>query len=126
MSRILVIDDEPAFRKMVRTFLEAEGHEVTEAGNGDDGIAKFRATGPDLIVTDILMPGLNGIEAILKIREEQPDMKIIAVSGGTGGLAVTSFLTTAQEAGADRSLAKPFRRRELMETVEGLLAKDKR
>jgi len=125
MSRILVIDDEAAFRKLVRTFLEAEGHEVVEAESGEQGLLMFRATAPDLIVTDILMPGLSGIDTIMKIRAEQPDAKIIAVSGGAGGLAAATVLSDAESTGADRGLAKPFRRTEFLNTVGELLPKSK-
>jgi CheY-like chemotaxis protein len=121
MSRILIIDDDPAFRKMVRSFLEAEGHEVIDAGSGEDGLLLFRSQAPDLIVTDIFMPGIGGLETIVKIREENPDMKIIAVSG-TDGIAAATLLSGGEK-GADRGLAKPFRRRDLVETIDELLPK---
>lgn len=122
MSRILIIDDEPAFREMVRNFLEAEGHEVLDAESGEAGLQLFRSHAPDLIVTDIFMPGIGGLETIVKIREENPDVRIIAVSGQDGIAAAT--LLPSGDKGADRGLAKPFRRRELIETIEDLLPKD--
>ena len=122
MSRILIIDDEPDFRQMVRSFLEAEGHEVLDAESGEAGLQLFRSHPPDLIVTDIYMPGIGGLETIVKIREERPDVKIIAVSGKDGIAAAT--LLPDGEKGADRGLAKPFRRRDLIETIEDLLPED--
>lgn len=117
MSRILVIDDEPDFRQMVRRMLEAEGHEVIEAENGNVGLAKFRALSPDIIVTDIFMPEKSGYETIVEIREQNPDIRIIAISGG-GGIAAGDFFLSAKQAGANQTLAKPFRSRQLIEAVD--------
>jgi CheY-like chemotaxis protein len=120
VSRILVIDDEADFRTVMRAFLEADGHDVIEAENGQDGLDKFRSCNPDLIVTDIYMPVLNGIETIRKIREEMPDIAVIAVSGGAGGQA-TAMLQLAGDAGANRTMEKPFRKAALLDNVEQLL-----
>lgn len=119
MSRILIIDDDPQFRELVRRFLEADGHEVRDAESGEAGLQLFRNDTPDLIVTDIFMPGISGLETIEKIRAEAPDMKIIAVSGRDGMGAAT--LLPSGERGADRGLAKPFRRQELTDVIEELL-----
>ena len=119
MSRILVIDDDPMFRELARRFLEADGHEVIDAESGEAGLELFRNCAPDLIVTDIFMPGISGLDTIEKIRGEAPDMKIIAVSGRDGIGAAT--LLPSGTKGADRGLAKPFRRRELTDTIEDLL-----
>jgi CheY-like chemotaxis protein len=108
MSRVLVVDDEEQFRKMARRLLEAEGHEVIEAATGQEGIDQFRAFSPDIVVTDIIMPGKTGIEAIEQIRSENPAVRIIAISG-SGGIATADFLNNAKKAGADYTLAKPFR-----------------
>jgi CheY-like chemotaxis protein len=120
VSRILVIDDDDGFRKMVCAFLEAEGHEVIEAVNGQDGLDKFRSFDPELIVTDIYMPVLNGIETIQKIRAEKPDIPVIAVSGGSS-IQTATILQVAGEAGADRIMEKPFRKSAFVDTVEQLL-----
>jgi len=118
MSRILVIDDEVEFRALARRLLEAEGHEVLEAGTGQEGIEKFEAHLPDVIVTDIFMPEKSGIETILQIREKNATVRIIAVSG-SGGLSTSDFLASAARAGANQTLAKPFRARQLVEAVQG-------
>jgi CheY-like chemotaxis protein len=118
MSRILIIDDDPGFRKVVRGFLELEGHQVIDAESGEAGLHLFRTEAPDLIVTDIFMPGIGGLQTIETIRKESPDMKIIAISGREG-IAAATLLPGGR--GADRSLEKPFRRGELIETVEQLL-----
>jgi CheY-like chemotaxis protein len=119
MSLILVVDDEPDFRETVRRLLEIEGHEVIEAASGDDGIEKFRALAPDLIVIDIFMPNKTGIETILQIRAESPSVRIIAVSG-SGGIATGDFLETAKSVGADQTLAKPFRAQQLVKAIDNV------
>ena len=123
MSRILVIDDDRAFRNTVRRFLENEGHEVIDAENGEAGLAMFHQFAPELVVTDMFMPGIGGMETIQRIREENSNVKIIAVSG-TGGFGAATLLTNAEQSGADSSLVKPFRRDEFVKTVELLLPKD--
>lgn len=119
MSRILIIDDDPLFRNLVRRFLEADGHDVIDAESGEAGLQLFRSRAPDLIVTDIFMPGISGLETIEQIRAEKPDMRIIAVSGRDGIGAATLLPSGAK--GADRGLSKPFRRRELTNIIEELL-----
>lgn len=122
MSLILIIDDDPSFRKLVRNFLELDGHEVIDAESGEAGLQLFRARAPDLIVTDIFMPGISGLQTIEQIRQEAPEMKIIAISGREGIAAAT--LLPAGGRGADRSLEKPFRRGALIETVDQLLSRN--
>jgi CheY-like chemotaxis protein len=118
MSRILVIDDEAEFRSLARRLLEAEGHEVIEAGTGNEGIAQFEAHQPDVIVTDIFMPEKSGIETILQIREKNATVRIIAVSGSSD-LSSSGFLASAARAGVDQTLQKPFRLRQFFEAIEG-------
>jgi CheY-like chemotaxis protein len=121
MSRIMIIDDDPAFRRVVRGFLEREGHHVIDAESGEAGLRLFRAENPDLVVTDIFMPGLSGLETIEQIRAENPDVAIIAVSGHDG-VAAATLLPAGR--GPDLTLQKPFRRSELIETVDQLLHAD--
>jgi len=122
MARILIIDDEQEFRRTVRAFLEADGHEVFEAANGVAGMEEFQNLLPELVVTDILMPHQDGIETIRQIRKIDPDVKIIAISGG-GQIAASAFLMLADESGANRSMEKPFRRNRFMTEVNSLLPK---
>jgi DNA-binding response OmpR family regulator len=121
MSRIMIIDDDPSFRKIMRAFLEVEGHQVIDAESGEAGLRLFRAENPDLVVTDIFMPGLSGLETIERIRAEHPDVGIIAMSG-RDGIAAATLLPEGSR--ADLTLQKPFRRTELIETVEQLLHLD--
>ena len=121
MARILIIDDEDELRSMLRQMLEQTGHEVTEAVNGAEGIQLYEQDRPDLIITDIIMPEKEGVETIIALRRADPDLPIIAISGG-GRLEATDFLTMTKKLGARRTLSKPFRRDQLLEAVGECLA----
>jgi hypothetical protein len=82
LSKLLVIDDDEQYRVMVKRMLEAGGHEVLDASNAATGHDLFVGEKPDLVITDILMPGTDGIELITRFIAERPDVPIIAISGG--------------------------------------------
>jgi CheY-like chemotaxis protein len=121
MSRILVIDDEPAVRDAMRRILERAGHTVDTAANGVEGMRLFRIRRPDLVVTDLYMPEKEGIETIQDIRAEAPDVRILAVSGASVPDALRGPLFDAELFGADATLAKPFTAEQLRAVVEKLL-----
>lgn len=121
MAKILLIDDEVDLRQTLRLFLEQAGHTVVEADNGDEGIALHRSESPDLVITDLIMPGKEGIETILAMRRTDVTTPIIAISGG-GRLELTDFLQAARKLGAAYTLKKPFRREQLLEAVDKSLA----
>ncbi len=123
MARILIIDDEDELRSMLRRMLEQAGYEVTEAVNGAEGIKLYERDRPDLIITDIIMPEKEGVETIIALRQADPNLPIIAISGG-GRLEATDFLTMAKKLGARHTLSKPFRRDQLLEAVCECLAED--
>ncbi len=121
MARIIVIDDQAAVRGAVRRALETAGHEVLEAGDGDVGLRLLAEHGADLVITDIFMPGQDGIVTVQRIRREFPAVKIIAMSGGDS----TGRMDLRQDAvmlGAAKSLAKPFELAELLAAVRAVLA----
>lgn len=120
MADIIIIDDEPALRGTMRKILERAGHSVREASDGDEGIRLFRVRPADLVVTDIFMPEKEGMETIQELREEDPEVRILAVSGG-GSIGPSGPLHDAELFGADGSLAKPFSVEELQEKVDDLL-----
>ncbi len=122
MARILVIDDDEALRQSIRRILEREGHVVEEAEDGRAGTRIVREASPDLVITDLIMPGQEGIETIIQLREEFPELKILAVSGGLS-LDPEGPLKDAEALGADASLSKPFGVEEFLEVVRGLLAR---
>jgi two-component system, chemotaxis family, chemotaxis protein CheY len=120
LATILVIDDDARMRRMIGRMLAAAGHAVVEAAEGEAGLRQFRARRPAVVITDILMPGREGIETILEIRRLAPDAKIIAISGG-GHSGDADFLEMAEHLGADATLAKPFAADELTEALRRLL-----
>lgn len=120
MPKLLVIDDDEQYRVMVRRMLEAGGHEVFDASNAATGHDLFVGEKPDLVITDILMPGTDGIELITRFIAERPDVPIIAISGG-GKCLPDLYLTSSQYLGATRTLPKPFRRAELLSVVDEIL-----
>ena len=117
MARILVIDDEQLARFTMREILESAGHEVVEAKNGKQGISFQQAEPFDIVVTDIIMPEKEGVETIIELKRDFPNLPIIAISGG-GRTRNLDFLKIAEQYGADRILAKPFSEEELIEAVE--------
>ena len=118
MVRILVIDDDEDFRRMLFTALERDGYTVEEARNGQEGSRRHRTEPVDLVITDILMPEQEGLETIQALRQEFPEIKIIAISGGVGML---NFLPLARKFGALRTLQKPFTLQQLYEVVHQVL-----
>ncbi|MCL2458511.1 MAG: response regulator [Desulfobulbus sp.] len=118
--RILVIDDDEQMRTLLRQVMEWAGYEVIEAGNGREGIQKYRKQPADLVITDLIMPEKEGLETINLLKKEYPDLKIIAISGG-GRIGPEAYLPAAKGLGADRVFSKPFDVRELAETVKELL-----
>ena len=119
MAHILVIEDDKPVRNMLRNLLEGEGHQVIEACEGDEGLQLYRAQSPDLVITDIHMPGKDGLEVIKEVRADAPEAKIIAIAAH-----VLEMLPRAKELGADRTIGKPFDVNELLEMVEGLLGRE--
>ncbi|MEQ8857713.1 MAG: response regulator [Pseudomonadales bacterium] len=122
MSAILVIDDDASVREVIGEMLRLEGHEVTMAENGRDGIGLLHAERFDLVITDLIMPEKEGIETISEIRRTNDTIPIVAISGG-GRLGPGDYLETARHIGADATLAKPFARQELLSTIESLLTR---
>ena len=107
MIRILVIDDDDNFRSMLRTALEQDGYRVEEA---------YVVAPTEIVMTDLLMPEREGLETITALRQINPQVKIIAISGG-GATGRLNFLPLARMFGALRTLQKPFTIQELQEVV---------
>lgn len=120
MALILVVDDEELVRRTLRAVLERAGHTVEEAQDGDEAISKFTETSPALVLIDIIMPNREGVETIGELRRINPEVPIIAMSGG-GAVGGNLFLDLAAELGATRTVNKPFRNAELLALVEACL-----
>ncbi|MEW6347495.1 MAG: response regulator [Thermodesulfobacteriota bacterium] len=121
MARILVIEDETDIRGLYKRFLEQAGHEVMEAPDGEEGVRLYRKTAADLVITDIIMPEKEGIETIMELRKDFPEVKIIAISGGGKAMPSSTCLSLAKGLGATKTLAKPFKRQELLDAVAEVL-----
>lgn len=121
MLRVLVVDDEPAVRDTVSRALERAGHDTVAVATGMAGMAELKARAFDAIVTDICMPEQNGIELIRTLRAAEPNVPILAISGG-GVFGIDGSLPTAQMLGARATLRKPFAPSELVAAVEAITA----
>ena len=117
MALILVIEDDEQYRKMLRHMLERDGYEVMDASNGMEGIRAFKERPADLIIMDIIMPDKEGLETIQDLREDFPDVKIIAISGG-GQMSPDIYLDLAKSLGALRTFSKPFDREEFLKAIQ--------
>ena len=120
MTHILIIDDDPQILDMLGQTLKREGHEVVEALDGKEGLKLYRENPTDLVITDIIMPETEGIETIMELQRDFPDVKIIAISGG-GHNDPDQYLSIAQMLGVQKTFAKPIEREELLKAVSELL-----
>lgn len=123
MARILLVDDDGEFRSVIRRMLVRDGHEVIEAADGSAALDRYRDQPADLIIIDVYMPGVDGIEAIIRLQQEFPDVRIIATSGG-GYRDKEDVLNTAARLGARRTLPKPVDRQALLDAVAEVLRED--
>lgn len=123
MTRILVIEDEPTQRLLTCSVLRSAGYEVCEATDGSDGLRQAQKTPPDLIVCDVMMPGMNGFELVIALRSdaELAPIPVILLTA----MSKRSHVRIGMTSGADDYLYKPFRATELRESVKVLLAKRK-
>ncbi len=119
-QKILVIDDEPAIRSALCALFADNGYRVDTARDGDEGLRLFRSERHDIVMTNLYMPGKEGIETIGELREIDPDVPIVAMSGGDSR-GYQRILDLALEFGATRTLRKPFRLNEVQALVEDLL-----
>jgi DNA-binding response OmpR family regulator len=130
MMNILLIDDEKDVRESVAQVLSRAGYRVETTDNAEMGLAMLEENDFDLLISDIIMPGIDGVQAIKAVREKNKKMKILAISGGGNfglkdykplAINTAAYLQAAAAAGADSILTKPFTRAELVELVNNLL-----
>jgi two-component system OmpR family response regulator len=117
MAKILLVDDEPAIRALVRAALEGAGHEVIDAADGASALPMAREQRPDLAVLDIALPRVSGVEVCRRLKAERPAAPVLLLTG----LAQDGGQDVAAQAGADGVLAKPFRPDELVARIEAAL-----
>ncbi len=120
MPRLLLIDDDQPLRRALRLALEKSGHTVVEANDGRAALKAHQAQPVDLVITDLIMPEMEGVELIRSLRKSNPALPIIAMSGG-GRSSPESYLAMAKQFGAALLLTKPFSLDKLCESVAQLL-----
>ena len=121
MAHILVIDDDLMICDLLRRVLERSGYRVTEAHDGQMALNAHKASPADLVITDMIMPGMEGIQTIMEFRRLNPALKIIAMSGGGMGKG-SDYLNLARKFGAFHTLAKPFTFEKVSKLVADVLA----
>lgn len=121
-GKVLIIDDDAALLRLMSMAFQAAGFQTVAADNGRSGIRMAGAHRPDLVVTDIVMPDIEGIGAIRAIKQGARPPKVIAISGA-GRARGADYLSWARHLGADEVLAKPFRMSELMKISKSVIAK---
>ena len=119
-KKILVVDDEESIREMVRVILGEELYEFAEAGDGLTAQVHIKAHPVDLVITDIIMPDCDGIELVLALRSQRPDLKVIVLSGG-GRMKAGHYLNVARKLGATQVFEKPVDTEELRMAVKNCL-----
>ena len=113
-KRILVVDDESSITELVEMLLSGEGYEVSTASNGSQGLEKVDSFDPHLVITDISMPDMEGIEFISRLRKRSVSVPIIAMSGNAVGM---NFLKATKLFGATETILKPFNTTDLLAAV---------
>jgi len=124
-ATLLLIDDDRPFLTSLAQLVRAMGWHTIEAEDGLSGLALYGRHRPDLVLVDILMPGLDGIETIVQLRHLAPGAKIVAMSGG-GEIGKTECIAAAIRFGADVGLQKPFDAATLAQAVSDLLQRRRR
>jgi CheY-like chemotaxis protein len=120
VPRILIIDDDADVRRLLKVALEKDRHQVVEASDGVEGLRRWRENRPDLVITDIVMPGKDGLDTVFELVNLDPAVKVIAMTGGHWREAVDR-LHDARLFGAVRTVAKPFTLSEMLRVVGEVL-----
>lgn len=121
MTHILVVEDDTQFCTMISQMLNQDGHRVSVAGNGEEGMRRVTEAPPELILTDILMPGTDGIDLIMSLNRQGSGIPVIAMSGGRRSIRADFNLESAALLGVKATLSKPFTRAELREAIRTAL-----
>jgi len=130
--RLMIVDDEPDVRAAMARVLERAGFAVLLVASADEAIAALRTERVDLLITDMIMPGLNGADLIRVVKRDFPEIRVVAISGGGNfwpqgykpeAITTSAYLAAAEKAGADGAISKPFEILELLEVVRSVIAK---
>ncbi|MDA3924337.1 MAG: response regulator [Kiritimatiellae bacterium] len=121
MKNILIMDDDISIQQLFTQFLVGQGYNVECCSNGIEGLKKMSVFAFDLIIVDIMMPEMDGLEVVQEIRKDDTELPIIAISGGMRHASM-NFVSYAQEFGANAIFEKPVSLADLFESVKELLA----
>jgi len=130
MQNILIVDDEPDVRDALKRVLDLAGYSVRTAANAMDALAELERIPADVVITDIIMPKIDGVQVVEMICRAFPAVRMIAISGGGNfgitayqprAITTTAYLAAAQNAGAHLVLTKPFEAVDLIQAVEKVL-----
>jgi len=119
MPRVLVVDDDPQVLRLLRVNLELEGYEVVSANDGLEALEAVEAENPDLVVCDVMMPGMDGVEVVRRLRADSKQVPVVMLSAK----AMRSDMRAGLDAGANEYVTKPFDPAELIEVVDRLLGR---
>ena len=115
---VLIIDDDPQVRGLLREALEGAGFMVAEAGTGSEGLDLYRCAPTELVIVDLLLPDIDGLDVMVELTWDSPDLMILAITGGSGR---SNDLNLAREFGACQILKKPFSMHQLLRAVRELI-----
>ena len=117
--RVLIVDDEPDIREVIGSMLLAAGYDVVEQESGAAALSAVNGGGFDVVITDVLMPDVDGVAIVQAVRRKEPNCRVIAISGGSSRMPAAVGLRLTEAFGADAVLYKPFSRAELLAAVNG-------
>jgi CheY-like chemotaxis protein len=120
-KRILIIDDDPLLREVAVELLSDAGHDCAVAEDGRQGLAVLQARPVDLVLLDMIMPVMDGVETLGQIKARWPDLPVVVMSAGTRTMAMQSLLRLAASLGADEVLQKPLRGETLLPLATRLM-----
>lgn len=121
MKTVLIIDDDQKMLDLLRHYLRNEEFKVLSALDGEEGMELFERNRVDLIIIDIFMPNMDGIQTIMEVRQKSPSSRILVISGG-GEYTGLEYLKQAKALGAEEALVKPFTRKDFLNTVHNMLS----
>jgi DNA-binding response OmpR family regulator len=120
--RVALVEDEPLVREMVHVFLDAAGYDVVSAGTAEEILAAWPLRRADILLTDVMLPGLSGVELAMALRTHSPELKVIYMSGNISDPAARRGVVSPET----RFLAKPFTRSMLLEVMHAVSAECRR
>lgn len=121
MAHILIVEDDEQFRQMLTSLLSADQHRVSAAADGVQALEALQRVRPDLVITDILMPNMDGIEFVMELKRLHDAPPVIAISGGRRSISAEFNLNSASLMGVAAILPKPFGREDLRRVVRAAL-----